>query len=177
MINAGTYILEPEILSCAPAETVFSFERQLFPMLLERDEPMYAYPSPCYWIDIGTPEKYLRLNNDLLSGQSNQYHPKSDNRIIVAGGSEVHPEAQITGPAVIGSGCKIMEKAVIEASVIWNGVEIGPGAVVSESIIANNCQLGAGSISRKAVLGDGVSIAAGYKLEPGSRIQPGNSVC
>ena len=177
MINAGTYVLEPEILSYTPAETVSSFERQLFPMLLERDEPMYAYPSPCYWIDIGTPEKYLRLNNDLLSGQSNQYHPKSDNRIIVAGGSEVHPGAQIAGPAVIGSGCKIMERAVIEASVIWNGVEIGPGAVVSESIIADNCQLGAGSISRKAVLGDGVSIAAGYKLEPGSRIQPGNSVC
>ncbi|MFC1906565.1 NDP-sugar synthase [Chloroflexota bacterium] len=61
MINAGTYILEPDVLKHIPPGTMFSFERELFPLLLEQGEPVYAYTSAAYWIDIGTPEKYLQI--------------------------------------------------------------------------------------------------------------------
>ena len=192
MINAGTYILEPEVLSSIPPQTKFSFEHEVFPPLLEQGEPIYAYPSDCYWMDIGTPGKYTQLNKDLLSGKSNQYH--SDTQIVTGEHNNIHQTAQITGsvvsgnnctieqkaklsgPVVIGSDCRISEGSVVEDSIIWSGVDIGTGAVVRHSIIANNCCLGAGSIVEDSVLGDNVIIAEGYKMEPNSRIWPGTRV-
>jgi len=192
MINAGTYILEPEVLSSIPPQTRFSFEREVFPPLLEQGEPIYAYPSDCYWMDIGTPEKYTQLNKDLLNGRSNQYH--SDTQIVTGEQDNIHQTAQITGsvvlgdnctigqktklsgPVVIDSDCRISEGAIVEDSIIWSAVDIEAGATIRRSIIAKNCLLGAGSVVEDSILGDNVTVADGYKLEPNSRIQPGTRV-
>jgi mannose-1-phosphate guanylyltransferase len=194
MINAGTYIMEPDVMAYIPSQTNFSFEHELFPLFLEQDEPIYAYPSAAYWIDIGTPEKYLRLNIDLLSGKSSQYSLSSGEKVVIGQKCHVHPTAQISGPAVIGSnctigqqsrligpvvigpGCVILDDSVITESVIWQAVNIGRQAKVKGSIIASNCRLDDGSILEEAVLGDNVSVASGFKLEPGSKIWPGTRV-
>ena len=69
-INAGTYILEPKVLDFLPAGENYSFEYGLFPDLLKRNEPFYAHiPPRTYWIDIGTPERYLRVHSDLLANR------------------------------------------------------------------------------------------------------------
>jgi mannose-1-phosphate guanylyltransferase len=190
MINAGTYIMEAEVLDSIPRQTQFSFEHQVFPPLLSRGEPVYAYPSDCYWMDIGTPEKYHQLNRDLLDGKSNQYHFDSDKCIVIGQQSNIHSTAKITGPAVIGDSCRIGQKArlagplvigagstiareaIVEDCVIWHGVDIQPGAKVKNSIIANSCRIGAGSVVEGAVVSDHVTIADGYQLEPGSKIWP-----
>ena len=190
MINAGTYILEPDVLSSIPPQTNFSFEHEVFPPLLGREEPIYAYPSSCYWMDIGTPQKYLQLNRDLLNGKSNQYSFSSASRVLIGKQSNSHPTAKIigpvvtgnnftigrnaklTGPVIIGTGSTIAEGAIVEDCVIWHNVNIEPGAVVRRSIIANDCHIGAGSIIEDSVISDNVTIAAGYKLEPGSKIWP-----
>jgi len=192
MINAGTYILEPDILSSIPPQKKFSFEHEVFPPLLERGEPIYAYPSYCYWMDVGTPEKYWQLNKDLLSGKSNQYHSVA--QVIIGEQDNIHQTAQINGAVVIGNNCtlgqnvmlsgpavigpdgRISEGAAVEDSIIWGAVEIGAGATVRRSIIANNCRLGAGIIVEDSVLGDNITVAEGYKLEPDSRIWPGTRV-
>ncbi len=192
MINAGTYILEPDVMSHVPPQTKFSFEREVFPHLLEQREPIYAYPSSCYWMDIGTPEKYHQLNQDLLSGRSNQY--RSVEQIVIGEQDNIHPTAQIKGPTLVGNNCTIghkvklagpvvtgsggiiLENAIIKESIIWHDVRIEPGALVSHSIIANNCRLGAGSIIEDSVLGDNVTVASGHRLEPGSKIWPGTAV-
>ena len=189
MINAGTYILEPEVISHIPPQTNFSFERDLFPFLLERGEPVYAYPSPCYWIDIGTPEKYFRLNKDLLSGKSNQYQPVEEGEqgpttqtpqiigpVVIGRNCTIGRGVKLTGPVVIGADCTLLDGAVVEESVIWHNVEVGAGAVVKRSIIANNCRLGAGSVVEDSVLGDSVTVAGDHKLEAGSRLWPGTVV-
>ncbi len=194
MINAGTYIIEPDVMASIPPRTKFSFEHELFPLFLEQDEPIYAYPSSAYWIDIGTPEKYLRLNKDLLSGKSTQYAPGSGVRVVIGDKCHIHPTAEITapvvigdncaigqgvrltGPVVIGSGSVILDNAVITESVIWQAVNIGSGVKVKGSIIASNCRLDDGSIVEEAVLGDNVTVTSGYKLEPGSKIWPGTAV-
>ncbi len=195
MINAGTYVLEPDVLAQIPAQTKVSIERETFPLLLDRDEPVYAYPSSAYWIDIGTPEKYLRLHHDLLSGKSSQYAPASGGEVLIGEQSSIHPTAQIkgavvvgsncmigenvklTGPVVIGSGCTVQAEAVIEGSIIWDNVQIERGAMVQDSIIANNSRLHADCcITDGSVLGDNVTVASGYKLKPGSKIQPGKIV-
>jgi mannose-1-phosphate guanylyltransferase len=181
-------------MSLVPSKTNFSFEHQLFPSLLERGEPVYAYHSSCYWIDIGTPQKYMQLHQDLLSGRSDQYHFSSDEHIVIGENSHVHPTARIAGPSVIGSdctigqraqiigpvvigpGCQISDEAIIGESIVWQSVTIEPGARVKNSIIAGNCRLGTGSTVEESVLGDGVTVASDYKLEPGSQIWPGQPV-
>ena len=194
MINAGTYIVEADVLAQVPGQTKFSFERQLFPSLLEQGEPIYAYPSPAYWIDIGNPAKYFRLNKDLLSGKSVHYISSQDRGIIIGQNCRLHPTAEIEGPSVIGSNCTIGRKvtingpvvigadchlhngAVVEEAIIWRGVHIGADTRVKGSIIANNCHLGAGSVIEDSVLGDNVTVADGCRPEPGSQIDPGTTI-
>ena len=190
MINAGTYVLEPDVLSRIPHQTRFSFERELFPQLLDRGEPIYAYPSPAYWIDIGTPEKYLQLHKDLLTGKSKQYAPAPGKEIQIGEKSSIDPTAEIKGPAVIGSNCTIgrhvrltgpvvigsgstiLEDTVINESVIWQNVRLGRRVNLQNSIVANDCCLNADCIIEKSAVGDNVTIISGRKIEAGSKIWP-----
>jgi mannose-1-phosphate guanylyltransferase len=191
MINAGTYVLEPGVLDMIPRSQEYSFERQLFPSMLAGGDAVYAFPSSGYWIDIGNPEKYSQLNFDLLSGKGGQYGFNHGDEIIIGRGSRIHPtailkgpllvgdnctfgkEVVITGPSVIGQDCRIEDAATIYASVIWQRVTIGNGCRFISSIAASGCQLQAGSEANRAVLGDNVTISGGYKLEPGTRVEPG----
>jgi len=194
MINAGTYVLEPDILSYIPPQAEVSIEREVFPLLLDRGKPIYAYPSSAYWIDIGTPGKYLQLHRDLLNGKSNQYDLTLKEGVVIGEQSYVHPTAQIKnpviignncsikrgvkliGPVVIGPGCTIMEDTVIEESIIWQNTQLGKHVRLKNSIVANNCCLNTDSIIDNSILADNVTVNSGCKLEPGSRIWPGTTV-
>jgi len=194
MINAGTYVVEPDVLTNIPSEANFSFERELFPLLLDRGESIYAYPSSAYWIDIGTPEKYFQLHRDLLSGESSQYTPASGEEVLVGEQCSIDPTAQIkgsvligdnctigrevrlTGPVIMGSGCQILSEGVVEESIIWHEVQIGERAKVRKSIIANGCCLNAHCIIESSLLGDNVTLVSGCKLEPANKIWPGTRV-
>jgi mannose-1-phosphate guanylyltransferase len=193
MINAGTYVLEPEILAQIPPQTKVSIEREVFPLLLKQGKPVYAYPSSAYWMDTGTPEKYLQLHRDLLSGKSSQYAPALSGEVVIGGQSHIHPTAQmkgpvmigdnctigrnarLTGPVVVGAGGTILEDTVIEESIIWRNVQLGQHVNLRSSIIADNCCLNADSTIEDSILGDNVTVASGCKLEPGSKIWPGTT--
>ena len=194
MINAGTYVLEPDVLAKIPPETRVSIERETFPLLLSQGEPVYAYPSSAYWMDMGTPDKYLQLHRELLSGRSGHHTPPTDREVLIGKQSRVHPTAQIegpavigdnciigenvrlTGPVVVGAGCTILDDTVIEGSVIWHNVRMGPQVKLKNSVVADHCCLNAGSIIEDSVLGDNVTVVDGCKLEPGSKIWPGTTV-
>src|SRR6476659_9518163 len=76
-INAGTYILEPKVLDFLPVGENHSFEYGLFPELLKRKQTFFAHvPARTYWIDIGTPERYLRVHQDLLANRVGRIHLK-----------------------------------------------------------------------------------------------------
>jgi mannose-1-phosphate guanylyltransferase len=190
MINAGTYILDREILKRIPPQSNFSFERQLFPSLLEQGEAVYAYPSSAYWVDIGTPEKYLQLQRDIMRGEVKGYTLVQGKVVKIGQGCSIHPETQIIGPVVIGNNCTINrgvkifgpvvigqgntieEDAVIDSSITWHNNRFGTRSSVIESIIANDCVLESGSYTEKSVIGDHVKVSRNTRLGPGSRIWP-----
>ncbi len=192
LINAGTYIIEPDVLTRIPPQASFSFERELFPLLLDQGEPVYAYPSSAYWIDIGTPEKYFQLHLDLLSGKSSRYalppsrmvgkqshiHPTAQIKgpAIIGSNCTIGPQVKLRGPVVIGSGCTIQPETTIEYSIIWHNVQIGQRAVVRNSVVANSCHLKANSVIEDSILGEKVTVASGCRLEPGSQICSGTVV-
>jgi mannose-1-phosphate guanylyltransferase len=184
MINAGIYILEPEILAQIPASTRSMFEHDIFPSLLDNGEPILGYPSGAYWIDIGTPEKYLKVHHDLLLNQGNghfrtegesQIHlaAKIEGPVLIAEGCAIAEDVKIKGPAVLGPRCKIGNSAVVEGGVLWDGVNVGKMAEL------RNCVVGSGSqiqercnIPEGCVLGDNVRVESGLKMANATRVEP-----
>ena len=68
-INAGIYVLEPDTFDRIPKDVAYSIERSYFPSLIERGETFVAYVDRGYWIDIGTPEKYIQVHRDMFDGR------------------------------------------------------------------------------------------------------------
>ena len=67
-INAGTYVLEPSFLDRIPPRLKVSVERETFPRLLQQPGRLFGFRTDAYWLDIGTPEKYLQAHTDVLTG-------------------------------------------------------------------------------------------------------------
>jgi len=194
MINAGTYLIEPGVLKYIPAQTKVSIERETFPLLLARDEPAYTYLSDAYWLDMGTPEKYLQLQRDLLGGHGIKHEFRAGDEVLISEQSSVHATAQVRGPVlvdggcsigrnaelkgplVIGAGCTVLEDTVIEDSIIWRDARIGPNVILKSSIVADSCHLNSGCNVEGSVLGDNVTVASGSRLKLGSKIEPGTTV-
>jgi len=191
MINAGIYVLEREVLSLIPPDIKVSIERETFPLLVTSTQAVYGCQSNGYWMDMGTPEKYLQLHRDLLEGKSSWYLPDSPEEVRIGEGCTIHPAAEIkgptvigegctidagvkiTGPAVIGNGCSIGGGSVVEGSVLWSGVNTGKRVTLRNSVVANDCHLESDSNIESAVLGDNVTLTAGTRLEPGSYMESG----
>jgi mannose-1-phosphate guanylyltransferase len=161
-INAGGYILEPEVLEHIPADQHYMFEKGLFPCLLDAGEPVYGYPYRGYWLDMGTLEKYLSLNIDLLQSKTSSPLICDSGRDGIRCGLDViiHPSAVVTAPAIIDRGCRIgkdaclkgpvvlgqscflEEGASIENAVLWDNVHIGANARLNRCIISSNTVIG-----------------------------------
>ncbi|HEX8140185.1 MAG TPA: NDP-sugar synthase [Pyrinomonadaceae bacterium] len=171
-INAGTYILEPRVLDLIPAGESHSFEYGLFPNLLTRGEPFYAHiPQRTYWMDIGTPARYLQAHQDLLAGRVTRIHIKErrgnfdaatiaelDDLSMIGDDCTIKPGAQVVN-SVLGPGCYVEEKARVENSVIWAHTRIGAGARVLNAVTGRGCHIGrSATVGAGTVLGDKTSL-------------------
>ncbi len=184
MINAGIYILEPEVLELIPTSAPSMFEHYLFPLLLKKGETILSYPSDGYWIDIGTPEKYLQAHHDLLLGRGDvgvrtegksEIHPAAhiEGPVLVAEGCVIAEGVQVKGPTVLGPQCRIAKGAVIEGAVLWHDSKVGEGAVLRNCVVASHSYVQQGShILDDCILGDNVTVGEGNKLAQGTRIWP-----
>ncbi|HYE13845.1 MAG TPA: NDP-sugar synthase [Pyrinomonadaceae bacterium] len=167
-INAGTYVLDPRVLDFIPAGENYSFEYGLFPDLLSRGEKFYAHvPRETYWIDIGTPARYLQAHMDLLAGRVRTVEAvrrrgdfdvataaEVDDASIVADGCTVKPGAQVVN-CVLGEGVHLEERARVENSVIWPHTRVGAGALVLGAVVGRGCHVGRSAVvGPGAVLGD-----------------------
>jgi mannose-1-phosphate guanylyltransferase len=171
-INAGTYVLEPKVLDYLPAGENYSFEYGLFPDLLKRGEAFYAHiPTRTYWIDIGTPERYLQVHDDLLANRVGRIHIKDrkgqfdaatvaeiDDLSMIGDDCQIKPGAQIIN-SVLGQGCFVEERARVENSVIWPHTRIGTTAQLNGAIVGRGCHIGRSAVVRPGtVLGDKTSL-------------------
>jgi mannose-1-phosphate guanylyltransferase len=186
LINAGAYVLEHSLLDeMAPPGTNISIERDVFPGLVGRG--LYGFEADGYWLDIGTPERYLQGTFDILEGNvrteldARDAIPdgaRIDGRIVaparVGDRSSIARGAIVGGRAVLGPDVNVGPGAHIEGSVVMDGSRIGAGTHVSESIIGPRCAVGDRChIERGVVLGEGVRIGSGNTLTAGARLSPG----
>jgi len=166
-INAGIYILEPKVLDYIPEGELFMFEYQVFPKLLEHEQPFYAYIWPGFWRDIGTAAMYLEANLDVLAGRLNlldrlpqERGDKFDETAQIDMLSVVDPSCTIKAGAqiinsVVSRNCYIEERARIENSVVRSGSRIGAGATLQGAVVGKGCHIGRSVIITNMVaLGD-----------------------
>ena len=156
-INAGTYVLEPSVLASIPPRLNVSIEREIFPRMLERPGRLYAMRSEGYWLDIGTPEKYLEAHRDVLAGRVG-FPPSPGATELRAGvwtepGALIDPTAEIVGPSLVGAGARVEAGARVVASVLGAGAVIGAGATMNNSVVFAGVQVPAGANIDATVLG------------------------
>jgi len=158
-VNTGIYVLEPEVLNYFDPEQFFDFSKNLFPLLLKENRPLFGLTLPGYWCDIGNLEQYLQANQAVLSGQVKIKAPGQEitPRVWVEEGAEINSSANIYGPALIGNNCRIGPQAEIgPLTIIGSGCLIQERTNLKHSVLWRNIFLGSGSALRGAILGDRV---------------------
>jgi len=150
-VNAGAYVLERSVLDLIPPEREVSIEREVFPQLV--GEGLHGLLLEGYWMDIGTPGRYLQASWDILEGRVRTEVRPTAPGLFVAPGAEVDPAATVGPRAVISPGCRVGAGAEVRGSVLHRGATVGPGARVLDSILAPGTSIEAGAEVRDAVLG------------------------
>ena len=190
LINAGLYVLEPEVLDLVPEGRAVSIEREVFPRLAEEGS-VFGVALPGYWLDVGTPESYLQAHRDVLERTfpTEVGDALGSDFTLVDPTAEVHERARLVPPvyvgpgAVVGAGARVGslavlgersqlgENAVVENAVVGARAVVGQGCVVAGSIVGDDAEIGAASEVRNlSVVGPGASLGASNELDHGLRI-------
>ena len=189
-ISAGAYVLERSVLELLEPEQPASIERDVFPQLVGNG--LYGCVSENYWLDIGTPERYLEATFDILEGTVGtafaeragdgylvvEQSVECEGRIIpsalVEGGCRIADGARVGGRVVLESGVMVGPNTVIERAVVMRGAEIGANCTLSGCIIGGGARIGDNThITGLSVLGEGVTVGADNMLANGARLFPG----
>ncbi|KAF5052504.1 UTP--glucose-1-phosphate uridylyltransferase [anaerobic digester metagenome] len=174
VINAGTYVLEQEVLRMIPPATKYDFSKNLYMDMLEKGRGLYAAPLKGYWKDIGRPSDLYLANMDMASRRPPTQAPS---------GARVGGSCYF-GPGVIARGASLRESAVgrdcvlegtVESSLLLDRVAVGKDARVLGCVIGEGCRIGAGASLRDCVLGDGVTVSSGKELA-GTNVEAGSSI-
>ncbi len=167
-INAGIYIIEPEVLNYAPAGQNYSFERGLFPTLLKKNEPICGFPFNDYWKDIGNPSNYLKAHHDILEGrmQLKAQGEEIKTGVFVGKNSKISDKATIFGPSIIGNDCVIEDNVMIFSyTTIGNNCHIKSSAKIYDSIIFDDTKVGENCVIKGSIAGRKVQIGEDVHIE------------
>jgi len=190
LISAGAYVLEREVLELVAPDRNVSIEREVWPLLIGNG--LYGYASESYWLDIGTPARYLQGTFDIIEGNvrtavqerlGNGYLAVADSagidgRVIppavIERDVKIAPDAHVGSLVVLGQGVTIGAGSTVERAVVWGGTHIGEGCTLRDCIVAAGCRIGDNTkILGGAVLGEGVTVGSENTVAHGARIFPG----
>lgn len=199
-VNTGIYILEPEVLDFLPANQESDFSKDLFPLLLDKEIPMYGYIAEGYWCDVGNLDAYREAQYDGLHGHVKldfSYEERSP-QVWIGQNTYIDPTARIEAPVLIGHNCRVGPRVQIEAGtaigdnvtintdaslkrpIIWNGAIIGEEAHLSACVIARGTRvdrrahvLEAAVVGSLSTVGEESSIAPGVRVWPSKQIESG----
>jgi mannose-1-phosphate guanylyltransferase len=175
LVNAGAYVLERDVLSLIPPDTTFSIERDVFPELV--GDGLYGYPGTGYWLDIGTPARYLQATFDILERSVKTSVGDRLEGSFLAVAEDVAPEGRIVPPAVIEDGCRIDAGARIGSlAVLGRGVRVGRDTTIEQAVVLQGAEIGEGCYLRYCIVGAGARIGHGTRIEGGTVLGEGVTV-
>ena len=196
-VNTGIYILEPEVLSLVEGGRMFDFSKDLFPRLLEAEEPLFGCVLDGFWCDIGDLKEYLRAHREILKGrvevrlQARRY----EKGIWMEPDVSIHPRVELAGPLYLGTGCRleagvrlgsgtvlgshtrVAERASVKRGLTWEGASIGRDAALRGGVLGSASRLGnRAALYEEAVIGDNSTIEEGVVIKPGVKVWPAKVV-
>ncbi|MDQ3934590.1 MAG: NDP-sugar synthase [Actinomycetota bacterium] len=171
-INAGAYVLERSVVERIEPGRASSFEREVFPRMAS-EGVLYGYMAEGYWIDIGTPERYLEATYDLLGRDVESRLPPSDETGSLIYSGSITSGARIGPQSVVGSHCVVGERSVVERSVLHENVRVGADCTIEAAVLAEGVRMEDGArVCEGAIVGAGATVAAGAVVETDARIEP-----
>ena len=168
-VNAGTYVLDPSALEGWPAGDMISIEREIYPALIDGGRAVFGFLSDSYWMDLGTPEKYLQAHVDVLQGR---IHGIAAPAPCVDAGARVDDGARIGPMVVVGPGASVGTGVRIDESILHAGCVVGADAVIEGSILGPGSVVGAGAHLDGCVLGQDATVPDGMRTA-GERVDAG----
>ncbi|MFC4078318.1 sugar phosphate nucleotidyltransferase [Salinithrix halophila] len=199
-VNTGIYVLEPEILSFFHSGESFDFSKDLFPLIMAKNLPLYGYIAEGYWSDIGSLRQYRKTQMDMLEGRVKVSIPGTEvePHIWVGEGVEVEDTSSIQAPVFIGAGTKVSLQAKVgpyavlgrynriasgarvDRSILWNRTSLGAASSLSGSTLTHDVRVAEGArigedtvVGDRSLIGETAVVEAGVKVYPGKTVGPG----
>jgi mannose-1-phosphate guanylyltransferase / phosphomannomutase len=169
-INTGIFVLEPEIFDYIEADRQVDFSSEVFPAVLRDGKPLYGAVAEGYWEDVGTLDAYVRAHKDVLDRRVELEIPgfEVSDGVFLGEGAEIHPDAQIVGPAIVGDYCRIEAGARLgEYTVLGTNVRVRAGADLQRTTVHDNTYIGESVQLRGAVVGRACDLRNGVRAEEG----------
>jgi mannose-1-phosphate guanylyltransferase/phosphomannomutase len=169
-INTGIFVLEPEVFDFIEPERSVDFSSEVFPALLKAGKPLYGAIAEGYWEDVGTLESYLSAHKDILDGRVQLEVPgfEMGDGVHVGEGAEIHPDATVVGPAVIGENCRIEAGVRLGPyTVLGTNVRVRATADLERVVVHDNSYLGEAVRLRGATIGRSCDLRRGVRGEEG----------
>ncbi|MFF1694454.1 sugar phosphate nucleotidyltransferase [Streptomyces sp. NPDC058257] len=176
-INAGAYVFRRSVIDTIPAGRPVSVERETFPDLLASGAHLQGMVDSTYWLDLGTPQAFVRGSADLVLGRapSPAIPGRCGDRLILPTAT-VAPDAKLTGGSVVGEDAVVGEGARVDGSTVLAGAVVEPNAVITDSLVGAGARVGARTVLAGAVIGDGAEVGADNELRDGVRVWCGARV-
>ncbi|GGK95353.1 sugar phosphate nucleotidyltransferase [Streptomyces flaveus] len=170
-INAGAYVFRRSVIDMIPAGRPVSVERETFPDLLSSGAHLQGMVDSTYWLDLGTPQAFVRGSADLVLGRApSPAVPGRCGDCLVLPTATVAPDAKLTGGTVVGEDAVIGSGVRISGSTVLAGAVVDPGAVITDSLIGARAQVGTRSVLTGVVVGDGATVGPDNELREGVRV-------
>lgn len=170
-INAGAYVFTRSVIDTIPAGRPVSVERETFPGLLADGAHLRGMVDSTYWLDLGTPQAFVRGSADLVLGRApSPAVPGPRGERLVLPGADVAEDAKLFGGTSVAAGAVIAAGAEVEGSAVLAGAYVGPGAVIRDCLIGAGAHIGTRTLLTGVVVGDGARIGADNELHPGARV-------
>ncbi len=196
-VNTGIYVLDSSVLEMVEPGHSVDWSKDIFPLMLEKDLPLYGYVAEGYWCDIGNLNEYRRAAADVLSGKvrvgSLGHYRGGD--VWTGDNVEIAPDAQLIGPIYLGNEVKVNSGAVIhgptsirdytvvdnraqiDRSLIWRNCYIGESSELRGAIVCRQSTMKARSVLYEgSVIGDGCVIGQGAVIHSNVKLWPGKEV-
>ncbi|WP_262705880.1 MULTISPECIES: NDP-sugar synthase [Streptomyces] len=176
-INAGAYVFNRSVIDTIPADRPVSVERETFPGLLAEGAHLQGMVDSTYWLDLGTPQAFVRGSADLVLGRapSPAVPGRCGDRLVLDSAS-VAVDAKLTGGTVIGRQARVGAGARIDGSTVLEGAIVEEGAQVHDSLVGAGARIGARTVLQGAVVGDGALVGADNELRDGVRVWCGADI-
>lgn len=173
-VNAGCYVFDRRVLDEIPAGRPVSVERETFPALLARGALVRGFLDPSYWLDVGTPETFVRGSRDLVLGRlASSALPGPVGESLVLPGARVDAGAVLSGGTTVGAGAVVAAGAAVDGSVLFDGAVVEAGCMLRDSVVGRDGSVGERTRLTGVVVGDRARVGAGNELTAGARVWTG----